>query len=53
MGILYGINNDNEVIGLGNIIHFCYYNSNRISGNRSNMIEISNANVIVFWFNVW
>ena len=38
-----------EAIGNGNIIHFCYYNSNCSSGSRSNMIAISNGNVIGTW----
>ena len=37
-----------EGIGHGNIIHFCYYNSNSSSGSRINMIEISNGNVLGF-----
>ena len=35
-----------EGIGNGNIIHYCYYNSNHSIG----IIGISNGNVVGFWF---
>ena len=54
-GMLYVLVRILEGIGLGNIIHFCYYNSNRsrYSGRRSNMIGISNGNVIGLQFSFW
>ena len=52
-GMLYVLFRILEDIGHGNIIHFCYYNNNRRSGRRSNMIRISNGNVIGYWFSFW
>ena len=53
MGMLYVLVRVLQGIGHGNIIHFCYYNSNRSSGRRSNMIGISNGNIIGFWLSLW
>ena len=52
-GMLYVLVIIFEGIGHGNIIHFCYYNNNRSSGSWSDMNEISNGNVIGFWFSFW
>ena len=51
-GMLYDLVRILEVIGHRNIIHFFYYDSkySRCSGSRSNMIGISNGNVIGFLF---
>ena len=42
-----------ECIDHGNIIHFCYYNNNRSTCSRNNMIGISNGNVIGYSFRFW
>ena len=52
-GMLYVLVWILEGIGHGNIIHFCYYNSNRCNGSRFNVIEISNGNLIGFSFSFW
>ena len=52
-GFLYNLNVIcfDKDIGIGNIIHFYYYNSKRSSGSRSNMIGI--GNIIEYWFSFW
>ena len=50
-GMLYVLVRILEVIGHGNIIHFCYYNKIRSRGSRINMNGISN--VIRFLFSFW
>ena len=52
-GILYVLVRILEGIGHGNIIHFFYYNNNCNSSSQSNMIYISNGNVIGFCFSFW
>ena len=47
-GMLYVLVRILESVGHGNIIHFCYYNNNRSSGSRSNMIGITNGKVLGF-----
>ena len=42
-GMLYVLVRILDGIDHGNIIHFCYYNSNRSSGSLINIIGISNG----------